>query len=345
MTRRGMMVSLGLACCLGATAVAQERTPRPGGRRGGPGVAPAAGWRFGIQLYTFNRFSFVEALDKAREAGVRAVEGFSWQKISPETGDAQLNYKAPPEAIEKARQKLADNNIRLVGYYIGDWGKDEAEIRKHFEFGKKMGVQFFVGEPDVEQLKIIDKLAQEFGIRLAFHNHPKDPGKPDYKNWDPDQVMALIKPYSRQIGICADTGHMLRSELDPVEGLKKYEGRIVSLHVKDVNEKGAKGKDVPLGTGVGNVKAQLEELKRENFRGFIMIEYESKMEDNLEDVKESLRFLRETARELGVSTGGRPEAGSWEGRGRPREGRQGRDGREGRGRPGRGGRQRQTPQQ
>lgn len=342
MTRRGIMASLGLACCLGAAAMAQDPAARPEGRRGGRRAAPAAGWRFGIQLYTFNRYSFVEALEKAREAGVRAVEGFSWHKIGPDTGDAQLNYQAPPEAIEKARKKLADSNIRLVGYYVGEWGKDEAAIRKHFEFGKQMGIQFFVGEPDLEQLKIIDKLAREFEIKLAFHNHPRDLSKPEYKNWDPDQVMAMLKPFSRQIGICADTGHMLRSDLDPVEGLRKYEGRIVSLHIKDVDEKGPKGKDVPLGAGAGGVKAQLEELKRQSFRGFIMIEYESRMEDNLADVKQSLGFLRTTARELGVPLGGRREIGQREGRGRAREGR---DGRGSRGGPGRGGRPRQNQEQ
>lgn len=338
MTRRGMILSLGLACCLGGVVLAQETATRPAGRRGGQRAAATPRWRFGIQLYTFNRFPFVEAVDKAREAGVRAVEGFAWHKIGPDTGDAQLNHTAPPEAIEKAQKKLDEAGMRLVGYYVGDWGKDEAEIRKIFEFGKKMGVQFFVGEPNPEQLKTIDKLAQEYQIKLAFHNHPKDPNKPEYKNWDPDEVMAMIKPYSPQIGICADTGHMLRSGLDPVEGLRKYEGRIVSMHVKDVNEKGGKGRDVPLGTGVGNVKGQLEELKRQNFQGFIMIEYESNMEDNLADVKESLAFLRNTARDLGVPTGRRGVRDGSQDGGRAREGR----GREGRGREGR---QRQNRQQ
>lgn len=316
MRRHASIISSVLVLSCAAAAWAQN-APRPGqgGRRGQPQ------WRPAVQLYTFNRVDFFTALDKAKEAGVRAVEGFSWHKISKDTGEAQLSPAAPAEAIEKAQKKLQEAQMRLVGYYVGDFGKDEAEARKYFEFGKKMGIEFFVSEPKAELLPVLDKLAQEFEISLAYHNHPKDPQKPEYTNWDPEQVMKMIKPLSKRIGICADTGHMIRSGMDPVEGLKKYEGRIISLHLKDVNEKGEKGHDVPLGTGIGNVKGQLEELKRQNFRGVIAIEYEHNMEDNLADVQKSVEFLRTTARELGVMGGRGQGQGPGGGRGQRGAGR------------------------
>jgi L-ribulose-5-phosphate 3-epimerase len=296
--KKCLLLIVCMACA--SSTFAQSRPAGPPGRRA---AAQGPGWFFGIQLYPFNKLTFVEAVDRASQAGVRVVEGFAWQKISADTGDAQLNDKAPPEAIDKAVKKLGMARMFMIGCYISDWGKDEAEARKLFDFAKKMRIQTLVGEPDAKLLPMLDKVAQEYGIRIAFHNHFKDPAKPDYKNWDPDQVMAMLKPYSHQIGICADTGHLLRSGLDPVEGLKKYQGRLISLHIKDVNEKGEKGHDVILGTGVGNVKGQLEELKRQNFHGLIAIEYESESPDALADVKKSVDFLRTTARELGVMPG------------------------------------------
>jgi hypothetical protein len=49
-------------------------------------------------------------------------------------------------------------------------------------------------------------------------------------------------------GACADTGRWMRSELNPVEQLKKLEGRIISFHFKDLNKFGGGAHDVPWGT-------------------------------------------------------------------------------------------------
>lgn len=318
-------VAASLTFC--SSAWAQEgqrpRQGRPG--RGAPGV------RLAIQLYTFNKLTFTEAVDKAKDLNVRFVEGFAWHKISPDTGDAQLNHKAPAEAITKAQKKLEDAGIRLVSYYVSNFGKDEAEAAKVFEFAKKMGIEFFVAEPKADQLKMLDKLAQEHGVKIAIHNHPKKAGDDEYKNWDPAGVMKMIEPYSKAIGVCADTGHWIRSGLDPVESLKKCEGRLIGLHLKDVHEKGAAGHDVPFGTGVGNFKAQLEELKRQNFRGVVAIEYEHNMGNNTEDVRQCAQAFRRTAREIGLLAPRR--AGAGEGAGREGGARQGNRENRGRNRP------------
>jgi sugar phosphate isomerase/epimerase len=262
----------------------------------------AGPWKLSVQLYTFNKFPFVEAIDKAKSLDLKYVEGFSWQKIGAAAGDAELNWKAPAEAIGIAKKKLADAGIHMVNYYVNDFGKDQAEMRKTFEFAKSMGVETFVAEPSSPQLDVLAKLAKEFKINIAIHNHPKDPKKKDYDNWSPKHVMALAKDFDERIGACADTGHWVRSGLDPVQALKEYKGRLITLHLKDLNEKGPEGKDVPLGTGVSDVKAQLAELRREKFAGVISIEYEANMENNVEDVRASLDFIRKMAEGMGIKT-------------------------------------------
>ncbi|MCX6879420.1 MAG: hypothetical protein NTW21_37300 [Verrucomicrobia bacterium] len=69
----------------------------------------------------------------------------------------------------------------------------------------------------------------------------------------------------------ADTGHWLRAKKYPAENLKLLEGRIVSSHFKDLDEKKS---DVVYGTGVADVKAMMKELKRQDFKGLLSIEYE-----------------------------------------------------------------------
>lgn len=78
-------------------------------------------------------------------------------------------------------------------------------------------------------------------------------------------------------------------------------GVILCLHVKDVSDKTPEAKDVPFGTGVSDVKAQLAELKRQKFAGVIAIEYENNMENNVEDVRACLDFIRRAAEQMKVT--------------------------------------------
>lgn len=291
---------------MGAAAMAGEPGQREGGRRGERRAQRAGGerraadtWQLSVQLYTFNRFTFLEGIEKAKSLKLKYIEGFAWHRIGGSAGDAQLNPSASTEARELAKKALRDADIRMLSYYVGDFGKDEAEMRKFFEFAREFGIQVFVCEPKPEQLEQLVKFVREYRVRIAIHNHPKNPKDEKYTNWDPKQAMELVKRFGPRVGACVDTGHLVRSGLDPVESLKAYEDRIVSLHLKDVDKKGPEGHDVPLGTGVGDAKGQLKQLKEQKFAGIVAIEYESNMENNLEDVRKSLDFIRKTAEELG----------------------------------------------
>ena len=76
----------------------------------------------------------------------------------------------------------------------------------------------------------------------------------------------------------------MRSGINPLEALKKLEGRVVSLHFKDLNEASPDAHDVPWGTGKADVKALLTELKRQGFKGVFSIEYEHNWENSVPDI-------------------------------------------------------------
>ena len=66
------------------------------------------------------------------------------------------------------------------------------------------------------------------------------------------------------IGSSADVGHWRRDGLNQIDCLKKLEGRIISLHFKDIapKEEGVKEQhDVIWGKGILDVKGMLQELK------------------------------------------------------------------------------------
>ncbi|MGB9625460.1 MAG: sugar phosphate isomerase/epimerase family protein [Phycisphaerae bacterium] len=270
------------------------------------GKAPSASaesrpavWTLTVPAYrVLSQVTFFDAIDKAGIVGVKAVEGRPY-RISNETGDAQLGPSAPAEALEKTKKKLRDAGLSLIGYYAGDFGGDEAAMRRLFEFGRTMGIRVFIGEPDPKKLPALDRLANEFGINVAIHNHPRRANQSAYVYWDPDRIMRMIEKCGHRIGCCADTGHWVRSGLEPVVCLKKYQGRLLYLHLKDVSEKGPRGHDVIFGTGVADVKGMLAELRRQQFSGPISFEYENNVKDRPADVRQCVDFVRKIAGELG----------------------------------------------
>ena len=120
-----------------------------------------------------------------------------------------------------------------------------------------MGIETLVTESNEKDFPMLGKLCDEFKINIALHNHPKDS-----HYWNPDMVLKGIEGQSKRIGSCSDTGHWVRSGLNPVECLKKLDGHVISLHFKDLVD----GHDAPWGTGKSDVKGQMAELKRQGFR-------------------------------------------------------------------------------
>jgi sugar phosphate isomerase/epimerase len=267
--------------------------------------APSAvklGWEPCCSMYTFRRFPFYEAIEKIASLGFRAVEPAFFLALDKARPDLKTGENLAPEVRKELKARLADRGMRMANFYA-DVGADVARNRKIFEFAKEMGVRTLVAEPPPEAFDGVEKLCEEFGIDLAVHNHPKGPGS---RYWNPDAVLAVCKGRGKRIGACPDTGHWVRSALDPVECLKKMEGRILALHLKDVIETGKpEARDVPLGEGKANYGAVLRDLRRQGFKGVVSVEYEHDSEKLEEEVARCLAFLEAQAKALQGSAGGR----------------------------------------
>ena len=276
------LVHLATAVCFaGFTALA---TPIPENCLTG-GIA------ISCQAWTFNQFSVMEAIDKTAAAGGKVIEFYPGQKFSPDKPDQKFDHNASDEMIAAVQARLKERGIRAVNYGVVGIPKDEAGARKIFEFAKKFELYGITTE-SVDALDTIEKLVKEFDIRLGFHNHPRQPKNPGYKMWDPNYVLSVVKDRDARIGSCSDVGHWVRSGLNPIDFLKILQGRVISVHLKDLNEKSADAHDVPFGTGISNVPGILDELKRQNFAGNASIEYEYNWKDNVVDAAQCIGFVR-----------------------------------------------------
>jgi sugar phosphate isomerase/epimerase len=274
------------------------------------GVASPAdqlGWQMAIHAYTFRMFSIYDCIDKT------AALGLKYMSLSGNVNLSGTNTVPTIRISDKDAQAIknavAAKGIKLVNIGVVKLPANEAESRKVYEFAKKMGIDTLVAEPDEAALDTVEKLCKEYNIKVAFHNHPK----PSHY-WNPDTVLAAVKGRTPLMGSCADTGHWMRSGLDPLECLKKLEGRVICLHFKDLvrdeanpgtdpvsgkKKGGVRGMhDVPWGTGLGNVKAQMAELKRQHFHGAFCVEYEHNWENSMPEIAKCVQFYNAACAEL-----------------------------------------------
>jgi sugar phosphate isomerase/epimerase len=251
------------------------------------------GFALGTQAYTFNRFSVHEAIEMTAKAGGRVIELYPGQKLRPDEDDeTRFTPSASDEIIAEVKQKLADHDILPVNFGVVGLPNNEAELRTVFDFAQKLGVKAITSEPSMEAMNLIENMVIEYDIPVAIHNHPPRTNNPDYRHWDPEYVLSMIDGRDDRLGVSADIGHYIRSNIDPVEALQLLEGRIISLHFTDVGEWGANGEDTLAGTGVADLPAVLDELKRQNFGGNISIEYETNWYENVTDVAQFVGFIR-----------------------------------------------------
>lgn len=241
-------------------------------------------WKMGVALYSFHQHSFEKSLNMAVNSGLKNVEGFSFQKLEGAFGDKAIKNFTPGE-IARMKEMLEQRNLNMPSMYIaGAEGKKDWE--DYFKMGRQLGIQYFVAEPRKEDLDLINRMAGTYNIKVAIHQH----AKPN-QYWHPDSVLMAVKG-RKNLGVCADIGHWVRSGLNPVKCLQILSGKIIGLHLKDVN---TNNEDVVIGTGTIDFKSLSIELKKQKFNGFIQIECEHAWEDNTPAIKEGLHYFNTIA--------------------------------------------------
>ena len=249
------------------------------------------GFKLGVQMWTFRMFTFTEALDKVDSAGIKNIEAFWGQKLG---GDMPGEFGAGMSADTRTKLKklLQDKGISIVAMGV-IVPKDKAEWIKAFDLAKEFGLSYITAEPIKTQWDLVDSLAGAYNIKVAIHDHPKPNA---YSS--PDSVLAAMQNHPN-IGDCADVGHWARNGLNPVDCLKKLEGHVYGVHLKDIIKfDDTKAADTVVSKGVIDFPAIFTELKRQNFNGMLSIEHESNWYHSLPDVIATKNYYDEQISKL-----------------------------------------------
>ncbi|MFP6598300.1 MAG: TIM barrel protein [Candidatus Hydrogenedentota bacterium] len=273
MTRRNFLKATGASvAALGLTTsgIQQVSAAKPYGK-----------FRMGVQSYTYRNFLFNEAMQKISDLGLHHVELFS----------GHLDHtKVTPKELKEVKKRLKDLGLQVDACGVNGFSRDEKAARVIFEFGKALGMRSLSADPAKSSFDMLDKLVEEYDIPIAIHNHG-----PSHQWGKPEVILEAIKDHHPLIGLCADTGHFLRADVDPVEAIKILKGRVFGLHVKDfVSEH----EEAVAGDGKLDLKALFTECMAQGFKGACSIEFELDPEDPTAGVEKGLVNIREAIASL-----------------------------------------------
>lgn len=251
---------------------------------------PKPSFMISVQAWTFNRFTTFEAIEKTAQAGAKYIELYPGQTMKPGS-EVKTGPEMGAEATKELQEQCAKFGVQPVAFGVTGIPNDAAQARPLFQWAKGLGIKV-INTESVDAIDTIEAMVKEFDMRVGFHDHPKQANNPTYRMWDPNYVLSVVKDRDKRIGSCADTGHWVRSGIKPVDAIRILKGRIVSSHVKDLNEFAPSGHDVPWGTGVSDVVGIFTEYQKQGFTGNASVEYEFHEDNNLVEVSQCVGFGR-----------------------------------------------------
>jgi sugar phosphate isomerase/epimerase len=241
-------------------------------------AAAAAPLKLGVASYSLRKFP----LDKALEMTVALDAKYINFK------DVHIPRTDTPEAIRAARAKTEAAGLTIMGGGTISMKNDETQVRHDFEYARLAGMPLIVAAPTPDSLDVVERLAKEFDIRVAIHNHgPEDKYFPS-----PYDVYKAVKGRDKHMGLCVDVGHTVRAGADPTRAVLELRDRVYDLHVKDLRDLKDRSSQVIVGKGAIDFPGLFRALVKINFTGHVGLEYEIDENDPLPGMQQSMSYMR-----------------------------------------------------
>jgi inosose dehydratase len=261
---------------------------------------PYAPFRLAIQSYSLRKLRGPNAEPAAPGAAPKP----DFEAAIEALFDLHVNFieiwpdHLPPDVSQMDFRKyvkaMRQNMVWKIGYGVADFTADVEKARKVFDLGKKLNLFSISANPHPDSLPILDKMVEDYRIKVAIHNH----GPEDGRYGKPELTEKALKGRHPSVGVCIDTGHFLLAGVDPVEAAKRFKDRVHAVHLKDVKTEGGKKKYCVLGQGDLDLVALLRVLKESKFKGGLSLEYEEEPENPIPSMEKCLKAVEEAVKKL-----------------------------------------------
>ena len=240
------------------------------------------GFPMGLQSYSLRHLGVDAALDAVRDFGLGFVELYG----------AHLSPTASHAEIALILKKLRRRDLELSAHGVNSFTADHENNRRIFEFANLAGIRNLSADPSpgTATFDSLESLVQEFGIRIAIHNHG-----PGHRYETPDDILKAIAGRDRRLGACADLGHFIRAGVDPVNAIRALEGRLYGVHLKDFDAKRRDAKAVVIGDGLLDLPGVFAALRDVDFPRDGALSLEDEEPDPEADVRRCLEAANQAA--------------------------------------------------
>ena len=234
----------------------------------------------------------VEAFAGAPPAGGRGGGGRGGPPPTPAEQSAQREaaerLRAWRTSVSMDRFKALRKMFNDAGVTIYAWKQlspnmSDGEMEYVFNVAEALGCTHTTLEliDDPEQLRRIGQFAEKKKIYAAYHTHLQGSMTAF------DQAFAASKGNMANV----DLGHFVAAGGDPIAFIKKFNGRISSVHLKDRTTPAHGQGNVPWGTGDTPLKEILLTMKRDRHTYPAAIELEYDVPAGSDAVKETAKCL------------------------------------------------------
>ena len=264
LTRRDWMhLSLGLAGAGLATGFSGCSSPPADSPEPPEPDRGYGNYEMGFQSYSLRHFVPTgDFLGQAKRLNLPFVE--LWRGHLPQDGGE--------DGIVRFRDRLREAGITVNAFGVERFTDEHEKNESVFRLARNLGVGVLSANPSKRAFTSLEKLVDQYDIRIAIHNHG-----PEDERWRrPEWIMEAVGGLDPRIGACADLGHYIRAGVDPVAALEILGSRVLGVHLKDFD---AEENDVVLGQGKLDVVKTFETFQSLGFLGPVSLEFEGDKED------------------------------------------------------------------
>ena len=260
----------------------------------------------GVQLYS------LRGLGSTGRGGVRG--GIGMELPATFEGIKKLGYDGVEFAgfygydnkAEEIRKLLDDTGLKACGFHLQGVTPDTMlgdMFQPTVDYNKTIGNKYLVfpmlrAQSEDEWKKIADQFNQiadklkPLDMYIGYHNHYQEFQQ---KFGDVTLYDTIFGNSKQEVFSQLDIGHCTRGGANPIEVMKKYPGRMATVHVKDYGDTPVK--DV-VGDGTIKWKGILQTCKDIGGTKWYIIEEESFQFQGLEGIEKSINGLKKILTEM-----------------------------------------------